>query len=1578
MQTPQNTLASAKDRAAEITWWNRRMTKLNQVNGITNAQSFVENDLIEQKGPYVEFVDAPEFHDQPASEFLKGLGYRDEIIDAVNEELFGGKEGSLYQHQAEMIEQIETTDRDNVLAVPTATGKTEAFFFPILNHCLSTQEDGLKSIILYPMKTLGVDQLNRFIAYLDQINRYRNSDERITIGIWDGDTPTRVGTRDHEVEPGSYIRGLEDPRNPDDKLRVLGETNVGTDDNQYPWIRVTRDSIRRGVDILLTVPEALDYMFISDNDETRDVLGNTPGEHPVEHIVFDEAHVWSGIQGAAVSLLSRRLKHFYDDRDPQISMVSATVDNPRELASSLTGTEEDEINTIGFTGRDFPTLGEPEFGRFSPCDIADLVHVLALAVGDIDDPTSHLREYDLEDALSTAREVGLVADEKIEIETNIGEWATDAIKTRLLSLARTEFDDVESVLNSVKGRNELVEAVIDESGTNSGWYEYVLTNVPEVAAFATWFETDTTGVVGFKSYDQLLTRARNQGVEDPEGVIETVMAFGRLAGVVTEKYHVFLKPPYKVYWCRECEKVFRDSRCPECNRRLPEVQFCRRCHEPYVEIDPGNGDEEFAPISVGSPVDSCPGCEKWVNLTDAGVPTSSLLSYMLTEVCRHTPSKKTLVFSDSHSSAESVGDRIIDTEYGLMAETLYLQELIEAGGKKDNYELFNTVSTRLREEYWEPLIQNEIDEDGTAYNFLRSLLDDIESHAMLHNCESLLDGGLVTADVVADLNDPEELVLAHEIYKLFTLGQGASFTYKKVSIDGLTREKLIDRLESRTQFTEDWIDERLNRLLSSFLEDGIITEQPLDEVKTAVRNANLDDGPRKQVKAYIESAREQIESAGIMSEPPESGVFTRIPRIDNSSLELVETAAFCADCYSAYPATNDGRGVEICHNCGASLETYRRFTRGSDGELTADPGYAQVESGWDYAIDHWAHDVTRPLTNGGEPEFITVGIHKSNIPHTLRGAIEEGFRKDDPDVNIVSATPTMELGVDIGTLDTVAQVGVPPTLTNYVQRSGRTGRSRGSSSLVMTVIRGNHPVDGHYYANLDSFLNDFEPVRVPDPNDFDELVAGHVVTEVFAYLARNPHESGVFERMYALSEPKHENMGSFVSAVEKNLDILQRFIRDEMWDTLSSYIREIFGQRGVEILDEVFNSDGPLSMDRRTEQTFSRLTAASGSSDTNKNITEQNGRLDRWLDRLGYLANYRNFGQDFPVKFTGRRESIEFEASGRLYDLFPGEENDHGAVTTLHGTKYLVNDVRGSSTPLTEISVCNNEECDRPFQSYPPGETECPHCGTELEETKVHGISSVECKTAMGGQRGYSTRALMSTYVSETDASQKTEDVELFGLPAEVNYGQQEVTDFVYAFERRHTNSPDKTILRSEALIERESSSSTEDQSWEEMLEDVEEEVYRPVGQQYHTQGVTVRFERDAFEERYERTTHDTKSWPQALVSLQQALEKAIAIVAECDRSDFRVKAMRTANTVDVHIVDSRQGGNGVTWQVLQSLSDLEARVVEVADCDRCVDYCDECLLLARTPAYYLEKDLLDRRMLAATVGKDEAEVESI
>jgi len=180
------------------------MTRLDEVVGDEEATSFIRNEIVEQKGPYVEFVDAPKFHERSAAEFLGDLDYSDELIDAIIGDLFDGdSSGSLYEHQAETIESISADSNDNVLAVPTATGKTESFFFPILDHCLSTDESGLKSLIVYPMKTLGVDQLNRFISYLDRINRHRDPEDRITIGIWDSDTPTRIGTREHEIEEGS-------------------------------------------------------------------------------------------------------------------------------------------------------------------------------------------------------------------------------------------------------------------------------------------------------------------------------------------------------------------------------------------------------------------------------------------------------------------------------------------------------------------------------------------------------------------------------------------------------------------------------------------------------------------------------------------------------------------------------------------------------------------------------------------------------------------------------------------------------------------------------------------------------------------------------------------------------------------------------------------------------------------------------------------------------------------------------------------------------------------------------------------------------------------------------------------------------------------------------------------------------------------------------------------------------------------------------------------------------------------------------------------------------------------------------
>ncbi|MGE0883059.1 MAG: DEAD/DEAH box helicase [Blastocatellales bacterium] len=55
--------------------------------------------------------------------------------------------------------------------------------------------------------------------------------------------------------------------------------------------------------------------------------------------------------------------------------------------------------------------------------------------------------------------------------------------------------------------------------------------------------------------------------------------------------------------------------------------------------------------------------------------------------------------------------------------------------------------------------------------------------------------------------------------------------------------------------------------------------------------------------------------------------------------------------------------------------------------------------------------------------------------------------------NILSATTTLELGIDIGGLNAVLMGNVPPGKANYLQRAGRAGRRADGSSVVLTYAR---------------------------------------------------------------------------------------------------------------------------------------------------------------------------------------------------------------------------------------------------------------------------------------------------------------------------------------------------------------------------------------------------------------------------------------------------------------------------------------------------------------------------------------------
>src|SRR5579864_1958145 len=89
-------------------------------------------------------------------------------------------EWRLYLHQQEAIERI-LQGGNTIISSGTGSGKTEAFFLPILNYCLRNPGPGIKALLIYPMNALANDQYERFRRYL--------AGTGVTFARYTGDTP---------------------------------------------------------------------------------------------------------------------------------------------------------------------------------------------------------------------------------------------------------------------------------------------------------------------------------------------------------------------------------------------------------------------------------------------------------------------------------------------------------------------------------------------------------------------------------------------------------------------------------------------------------------------------------------------------------------------------------------------------------------------------------------------------------------------------------------------------------------------------------------------------------------------------------------------------------------------------------------------------------------------------------------------------------------------------------------------------------------------------------------------------------------------------------------------------------------------------------------------------------------------------------------------------------------------------------------------------------------------------------------------------------------------------------------------
>ncbi|MBM7245183.1 DEAD/DEAH box helicase [Rhodococcus fascians] len=98
----------------------------------------------------------------------------------------------------------------------------------------------------------------------------------------------------------------------------------------------------------------------------------------------------------------------------------------------------------------------------------------------------------------------------------------------------------------------------------------------------------------------------------------------------------------------------------------------------------------------------------------------------------------------------------------------------------------------------------------------------------------------------------------------------------------------------------------------------------------------------------------------------------------------------------------------------------------------------------------------RRLYDSSEMKRVVAREHTSLLPTATRLDYETAFKRGgaDPQApNVLVATPTLEMGIDIGDLSTVMLGSLPRTVASYLQRVGRAGRLTGNS-LVLAFVRG--------------------------------------------------------------------------------------------------------------------------------------------------------------------------------------------------------------------------------------------------------------------------------------------------------------------------------------------------------------------------------------------------------------------------------------------------------------------------------------------------------------------------------------------